>query len=109
MSAFITRWPLTVLAAGVVSLLVAGCVASGGGYGYDAGSFGPGYYEPYGVDYGGWDGGYRVGPVRGRGNYGGGRGGPHAYHGAPPSRPMPSIPSRPRPGGSGRPGGGARR
>ena len=91
MSAFMTRWPLTVLAAGVVSLLVAGCVASGGGYGYDAGGFGPGYYEPYGVD------------------YGGGRGGPHAYHGAPPSRPMPSIPSRPRPGGSGRPGGGARR
>ncbi len=61
----------------------------GDGFGY------PGdFYEPYGYDYGGWGGGYRVGPPR----YGDrslerpGR----PYHSASPSHRMPSIPSRPR-------------
>ncbi|MDR3682940.1 MAG: hypothetical protein P4L11_04345 [Geothrix sp.] len=61
----------------------------GDGFGY------PGdFYEPYGYDYGGWGGGYQVGPPR----YGDRRlerpGRP--FHAAPPSHRMPSIPSRPR-------------
>jgi hypothetical protein len=63
------------------------------GVGYDAG-----YYEPWGYDYGGWGGGYRVGPGRGGEPRGGGpRGGaPHGYRPAPSSRPSPSIPARQR-------------
>jgi hypothetical protein len=59
------------------------------GVGYDAG-----YYEPYGYEYGGWGGGYHVGPGRG-----GDRRGEHpsqSYRRAPASRPTPSIPSRSR-------------
>lgn len=36
----------------------------GDGGGLDVGYAG-GYYEPWGYDYGGWGGGYRVGPPRG--------------------------------------------
>jgi len=85
--------------------LPSACVAPGGGYGYDNGvDVGVGYYEPYGVDYGGWGSGYEVGPYRDGGHRddGRGRGGsaPHGYRSAPASRPMPSIPSRSRSGGS---------
>jgi hypothetical protein len=62
------------------------------GVGYDAG-----YYEPYGYEYGGWGGGYHVGPGRGgdrRADHPS-----HSYRAAPVSRPTPSIPSRSR-GGS---------
>jgi hypothetical protein len=59
------------------------------GVGYDAG-----YYEPYGYEYGGWGGGYHVGPGRG-GDRRGGHPSPH-YRPAPTSRPTPSIPSRSR-------------
>jgi hypothetical protein len=81
------------------------CVAPGGGYAYDNGvDVGVDYYEPYGADYGGWDSGYQVGPYRDGGHWGGerGRGGsaPHGYRSAPASRPMPSIPSGSRSGGS---------
>jgi hypothetical protein len=109
-------------AAACFTLLTAGCVAGGyagdgGGYdgtvGYDAG-----YYEPYGVDYGGWGSGYEVGPYYdGGGRYRDGgraedRGGraaaQHAYRSAPSSHAMPSIPSGPRGGGAHGAGGGAR-
>jgi hypothetical protein len=94
------------LAAGLGGvILLAACAVTGVGVdgsvgvGYDAG-----YYEPYGYDYGGWGGDYRVGPGRGGDRRGGG---PHpggsrpSYRPAPSSRPTPSIPR----GG----GGGARR
>jgi ABC-type amino acid transport substrate-binding protein len=65
------------------------------GVGYDAG-----YYEPYGYEYGGWGGGYRVGPGRGGDRRGddrhGGGGSPGSYRPAPASRPTPSIPNHPR-------------
>ncbi len=83
-------------------MMVTACTVTGGvegGVGYDAG-----YYEPYGYDYGGWGGDYRVGPGRGGDRRGGG---PHpgargGYRPAPASRGAPSIPH-----GSG--GGGSRR
>lgn len=79
---------------GAVLLLatLAACVV---GPDYD-GSVGVGYvggfYEPYGYDYGGWGGRYRVGPPRGGARVGGGRavGGGHAGGGG---RAAPSIPS----------------
>ncbi|MFZ1545974.1 MAG: hypothetical protein WAT12_02585, partial [Candidatus Nitrotoga sp.] len=61
---------------------------------------GLGYYEPsYGVAYGGWGPGYRVGPplrdgVR-RPDHGRNHAPPHTYRPAPTSHPMPSIPTRP--------------
>jgi hypothetical protein len=79
--------------------VLASCVA---GVGYDSdvgvGYYSPGFVEPFGYDYGGWGGGYRVGP---------GRGGElrpsassHAFRGASHSRSTPSIPSGSRGGGS---------
>ena len=60
---------------GLFTVLSSGCVVTGGGYGYDGGAgIGAGYYEPVGVDYGGWGPGYQVAPVRG-GYNGPGRGG----------------------------------
>jgi hypothetical protein len=61
------------------------------GVGYDAG-----YYEPYGYEYGGWGGGYHVGPGRGGDRRGGHPS--HSYRAAPASRPTPSIPSGSRGG-----------
>jgi hypothetical protein len=73
-----------------------------------------GYYEPYGYDYGGWGGAYRVGPSRcceHRDDHGrdgregrdgghdarGGHGGrAPAYRPAPAGRSAPSIPGRSR-------------
>ena len=82
----------------VALLLLAGlgaCAVEGGGYDGDVGvGVGVGYvgdyYEPCCGGYGGWGGGYRVGPPRG-----GDRG---------PGHSAPSIPSRSRGGGGG--GGG---
>ena len=103
MSAASLRWPAMALAVGLFAALPSGCVVPGdGGYGMD-------YYEPYGVDYGGWGSGYYVAPY-GRGDPHAGRGGgggQHAYRAAPASHSMPSIPSGGRSGG-GRGGGGHR-
>jgi hypothetical protein len=88
-----------------LTVILSSCiVAGGGGYGYDDGvGIGAGYYEPYGVDYGGWGHGYEVAPFRGgdhRPTRGDGDHAPaHAYRSAPASRSMPSIPSRSRSGG----------
>lgn len=88
---------------GLVTILPSGCVVPGEGYGYGYGydvnvGIGLGYYEPFGVYYGGWGPGYRVAPYR-DGRYRSERGGsppPHAYRPAPASRSLPSIPSRSR-------------
>lgn len=87
-----------------LAFLATACAVEGG---YVVGS--PGlsldYYQPYGMFYGGWSPGYRVAPYRGGAHFvPNGRAGQH-FHAAPPSRPMPSIPSHGRPGGG---GGGAR-
>ena len=66
------------LGASTLLLIMSACV----GVGYVGGG-----YEPYGYDYGGWGGAYRV--SRARGGLRGGGGGRHA----------PSIPSAPRGGG----------
>lgn len=88
------------------AMAVSACV--GYGYGGSVGYAGPaydgGFYEPYGYDYGGWGGGYRVGPPRGdwhgRGGDGHGPGGGDHGHGGG----APSIPHGPRGGGG--PAGG---
>jgi hypothetical protein len=87
---------------GAVGILVlAGiyaCVATGVGYDGDVGVVGVdyvgGYYEPGGYAYGGWGGGYRVGPPRG-----GDRGAAHLNSGHA-GRGAPSIPTGSRGGGS---------
>jgi hypothetical protein len=92
------------------AILPSACVAPGGGYG-DAGSVGVDYYEPGGVDYGGWDSGYLVGPYRDgdhRGDRGRGGSASHAYRPAPASRSTPSIPSGSRGGGGSHSGGSHR-
>ncbi len=76
------RWLSAGLLAVPALTLTSGCV--GPGYGSDAGvDIGGGYYEPYGYDYGGWGGGYDVGPYReGRGHFGGfGHGGDFGHGG----------------------------
>jgi hypothetical protein len=94
MSTARNRWMATALGAFALTMLYA-CAVSGVGV---EGSVGVGYvgdyYEPYGYEYGGWNGGYRVGPGRGgdrRGDHPS-----HSYRPAPASRPTPSIPGRPR-------------
>lgn len=99
------RWPAIAVVIGLFAVLSSGCAVTAGGYGYDSGvgvGIGLNYYEPYGVDYGGWGPGYAVGPVRGGGyrvDHGRGQPAPHAYRSAPTSRSAPSIPSRSRSGG----------
>jgi hypothetical protein len=93
---------------GLFTVLAAGCVGPGGGYGYGDGvAFGADYYEPAGVAYGGWGSGYQVAPYRGGDHRAGGGGGrapaAHAYRPAAASRAAPSIPSRARSGGGRRP------
>jgi hypothetical protein len=104
-------------ALGAVTLTVLyACAVTGvgveGSVGYDSG-----YYEPSGYDYGGWGGGYLVGPgrccghrddhghdghdgghdARGGQDARGGRGGhAPAYRPAPSGRTAPSIPGRSR-------------
>ena len=84
-------------------LALAGCAVEGVGYengpdyGYGGVGVGVGidYYEPYGSFYGGWGPSYRVGPYRGgERRFDRGPGVAHHYRSAPPSRPMPSLPSR---------------
>ncbi len=63
----------------------AGVYATGGGYGGDGYGYGGDYYDT-GVDYGGWGGwggGYRVGPYRNGGHFGGGG---HGVPGIPMGR-----------------------
>jgi len=96
MSILPIRWKLGTL--GIFMLAgVYACVATGVGYdgGVGVGYVG-GYYEPYGYDYGGWGGGYLVGPG-GHGERG--RPASHPYRAAPAGRGSPSIPSRSRGGG----------
>jgi hypothetical protein len=91
---------------GIMLLIVlcSGCVVSGEGYSGRGGvvvSYGVDFYEPYGYYYGGWGPGYLVGPPRGgypHPDHRPNRPRPHAYRPAPPSHPMPSIPTRQRPG-----------
>jgi hypothetical protein len=92
------RWSAVTLAVGLFASLSSGCIATGGGYGYDGNvGVGVGYYEPAGVEYGGWGPGYRVAPFRGGDHRAGpGNGRTHAYRSAPASRSAPSIPSRSR-------------
>jgi len=117
MDTFIARWSALAVVAGTLTVLSSGCAVvgggyGGGGYGYDSGGIGAAYYEPYGVNYGGWGGCYQVAPYRGGGQRATGGGGQHAYRPAGASRAMPSIPSGSRSGGErsggGRSGGGRR-
>jgi len=86
-----------------VMVLLSGCILPGGGYEYGGGDIGAAYYEPYGLDYGGWGPGYHVAPYRGgyhRPTSGGGHASARAYRPAPASHSVPSIPSQSRSGGS---------
>ena len=112
MNILLLRWSVRSFVVGSLTVLLAGCVLSDGGYGYgydDGGGFGATYYEQsYGADYGGWGPGYQVAPYRGGGHRpsgGGGHAPAHAYRSAPASRSMPSLPAH---GGGGRSGGGGR-
>ena len=102
MTNLLLRWSTIAAVVGPLALMASGCVVSDGGYGYASGPSlgGAGYYEPYGVDYGGWGPGYHVGPSRDGGHRsdrgGGGGASAHAYRSAPASHSMPSIPSRSR-------------
>ena len=88
------------------TVLLSGCIGlNGGGY-YDDGFIGPGYYEPSGVVYGGWESGYHVAPYRGgdhrdyRPTSDRGHESARTYRAAPASRSVPSIPSQSRSSGS---------
>ena len=92
-----------------LALVVApGCAVGVGGYGdgyADPVTIGVDYYAPFGVDYGGWGPGYRVGPYRGGGPHmerAGGRPFPRGFWPAAAGRAVPSIPQHPR-GGDRRP------
>jgi hypothetical protein len=98
------RWLSLAFVVWTFTVLLSGCVlTTGGGYGYDdGGGIGAAYYEPHGVDYGGWGHGYQVAPFRGgdhRPTSGGGHAPAQAYRSAPASHSMPSIPSKSRSGG----------
>jgi hypothetical protein len=90
---------------GLTVVLSSSCAVGVGGYGdgYDDGvSIGVDYYAPFGIDYGGWGPGYRVGPYRGgenRSDRGGGRSSPRAFRPAPAGHVVPSIPQGSRGGG----------
>jgi hypothetical protein len=100
----------TALGAAALTMLIA-CEVTGVGVDSSVGvGYVGGYYEPYGYDYGGWGGAYRVGPSRcceHRDDHGhdghdghdarGGHGGrAPAYRPAPAGRSAPSIPERSR-------------
>jgi hypothetical protein len=109
MNNLLLRWLVLAIGIGALTILLASCIlpADGPGY-YDGGGYGAAYYEPYGVDYGGWGPGYQVAPFRGGGHRptgGGGRSSTHAFRSAPASRSMPSLPSH----SGGRGGSGERR
>jgi hypothetical protein len=90
------RWSAALVSV-FAAIALSACVAAGysdGGTGVDVGvGYAGGFYEPWGYDYGGWGGGYRVGPPRGGDHFGGARG--------RPGRGAPSIPRGPRGGASG--------
>ena len=116
MNILLLRRSALLFAFGTLTVLSAGCVLSTGGYGYDdGGGYGAAYYEPYGVEYGGWGPDYHVAPYRGgehRPVGGGGHKSTHAYRTAPASRSMPSLPAHGgggHGGGKGRDGGGGER
>ena len=96
-------WSAVGLGLSMSILLSSGCAGGGGGYVYDDGS---GYYQANGYNYGSWGPTYVVGPVREGDHHDGDRndaeahnvhgGAPPPQHdnrGAPPPRPVPSIPS----------------
>jgi hypothetical protein len=89
-----SRWTAAAFGALALTMLYA-CAVDGVGVDTTVGvGYVGGYYEPYGYEYGGWGGGYRVGPGRGgdrRGDHPS-----HSYRPAPASRPTPSIPGRSR-------------
>jgi hypothetical protein len=92
-------WLSTASAIGLVTALTSSCAVGVAGYGdgYDNPvDIGVDYYMPFGVEYGGWGPGYRVGPYR-DGDRQLDRGGhaPRAYRPAAPAHSVPSIPSRP--------------
>jgi hypothetical protein len=80
------RWSVRALGFLLLTVLTA-CLVP------DAGYVG-GVYEPSGYGYGGWGPGYHVGPSRG-GERRPPMSSPRAYRAAPPSRGVPSLPSRP--------------
>ena len=98
------RWLLLAFVVWTLTVLLSGCVLTGGGYGYDdGGGIGAAYYEPHGADYGGWGPGYQVAPFRDGDHHptsGGGHAPAQAYRSAPASHSMPSIPSKSRSDGS---------
>src|ERR1035437_6202100 len=105
MSILRLSWTLFAFIVGTLTILLAGCIVPYGDRGYD-GDVGVGvsYYEPVGVEYGGWGPGYQVAPFRGgdhRPNGGGGHGSQHNYKSAPASRSIPSLPSHGSGGGRG--------
>jgi hypothetical protein len=90
MNAVHKRWMVVGLG-GLALILLQACAVEGVGVDGSVGvGYAGGYYEPYGYDYGGWGGGYRVGPGRG-GDLRGGRPS-RSYRSAPASRATPSIP-----------------
>jgi hypothetical protein len=108
------RWSAAAVLGGSFLFLSSGCVATADG-GYDGNvdaGVGVDYYDQFGYDYGSWGPGYSVGPYRSGGNWPrrgdgpghdghDGRGG-HGFRPAAPTRAIPSIPSGPRGGGRGR-------
>ncbi|MGA2707162.1 MAG: hypothetical protein ACLQJ0_17250 [Steroidobacteraceae bacterium] len=88
----VTTRRLALAGAGLMFAAVLGACVGGVGYSGDVGvGYSPGYIEPFGYDYGGWGGGYRVGPGRG-GDHRAAPSASHSYRSAPQSRSVPSIP-----------------
>lgn len=103
MNSWLLRGATTALVIGLVAVLSSGCVLPAGEYGYGSEvGYGLDYYEPYGLEFGGWGPDYEVAPYREGEHHPAPHAeqpAAHAYHAAPPSRSMPSIPSRSRPSG----------
>jgi hypothetical protein len=106
MNASMLRRPTLASLLGLVVVLASACAVGVGGYGYgyeDSVHLGVDYYAPYGIDYGGWGPGYRVGPYRGGQrrpeHVGDGRHSPRAFRSTPPGHAIPSIPQRSAGGG----------
>jgi len=95
-------WLIIGLVAGMLTVL-SGCVATTGGYGGPAEVYEVDYYESYGYDYNRLGPRYHVAPPRGdrddhgRPNRAENRPAQPVYRPAPPSRPVPSIPTQPHP------------
>ena len=107
MKIILLRWLALVFVVLTLTVLLSGCVVTGGGYGYpDGGGIGAVYYEPPDVVYGGWGPSYHVAPYRGgdhrdyRPTSDRGHESARTYRAAPASRSVPSIASQSRSGGS---------